>query len=143
MLGDVRRLVKRATLTAAAVFALAPAVALGAPVEVTDLRLEPSCTHPGGVVVVHDTLKTTTTRDQTLYVQVEVRYFGAPIATQLHGPFTTPPYTTITTATPTPVPWYAPVGDYTVTFGVGPTASDRTSWGTRSAGLAIRPWPLC
>jgi hypothetical protein len=130
-------------VTAAVAIALAPGAALAAPVDLTDLRLEPSCTHPGGVVVVHDTLKTTTTRDQTLYVQVEVRYFGASIATQHYGPFTTPPYTTIMTATPTPVPWYAPIGDYTVNFGIGPSAGDRTSWGTRSAGLAIRPWQLC
>jgi len=68
-------------------------------------------------------------------------YFRIPVQTsQLYGPYITGPNTTSTTNTPTVVPWYAPFGSYTVSFGVGPSADDAMGWSTRSAALYIEPW---
>src|SRR5881409_1442165 len=122
----MRHLVKRTIMTAAAVTAIAPAAtALAAPVEVTAFSLSPSCTHPGGTVTANTTVQNTTLLPQQFYAQTRTSYYGYPVQTSgVSGPYAVPTLSSLSKSTPTTVPSNAPWGDYTVLFGIGPSADN-------------------
>jgi hypothetical protein len=137
--------VKRTIITAAAVMAIAPvASAAAAPVEVTAFSLSPTCTHPGGTVTANTTVQNTTLLPQQFYAQTRTTYYGYPVQTSsVYGPYAVPSLSSLSKSTPTTIPSNAPWGNYTVVFGIGPSASSAMSWSTRSAPLKVAPAPFC
>ena len=137
--------VRRTILTTVAVLAIAPAAAaVAAPVEVTAFTLSPSCTHPGGTVTANTTVQNTTLLPQTFYAQTRTTYYGYPVQTSgVYGPYSVPPLSSLSKSTPTTIPSNAPWGDYSVTFGIGPSSSSAMSWSTRTAPLKVAPVPFC
>jgi hypothetical protein len=135
---------KRAVLAATLASAIAPAGAMGAPVEITAFSVSPSCTRPGSTVTANVTVRNTGLLFQRTYAQTRTTYFGWTVATsQVYGPYDVPPLIPASTSMQADVPWYAPWGSYTVTLGIGPSASDTMSWSTRTAPLTVAPPPAC
>ncbi len=140
----MRHLMRRAALAVTAIGAIAPATALGAPVEITAFSVSPSCARPGSTVTASVTVRNTGLLPQRTYAQTRTTYFGWTVATsRVYGPYDVPPLFPASTSMQETVPWYAPWGSYTVTLGIGPSASDPTSWSTRSAPLTVAPPPGC
>jgi hypothetical protein len=138
------RWIKRAIVGAAAVCAMAPAAAFGAPVDITAFSITPTCTHPGSTVTADVTVHNNGLLPVRIYAQTRTSYYGWLVQTSdVYGPYDVPPILSPSTSMQTTVPAYAPWGSYTVTLGIGPSPTDTTSYGTRSAGLGVAPQPFC
>jgi hypothetical protein len=121
--------------------AVPPLAAASSPVQLTGFSLSPSCTHPGGTVTANVTVQNTTLSAQTFYAQDWVTAFGVTLTRgSAVGPNTLPPLYSASQGQATQVPSYTPYGYYTVNLGVGPSSTDPTSWGQRSAALTVSPF---
>ena len=120
----------------------APGTASAAPVNVNSVTVSPSCVRPGGTVNANVTVQNTTLLPVNFYGQESATEFGAQVQRgSVLGPYTAPPLVPVSQSQTESIPWWTPWGQYTVTFGVGPSSSDPTSWSRSSAPLTVSP--LC
>jgi hypothetical protein len=87
------------------------------------------------------TVQNTTLLPQTVYSRAQTHYFGVTVQTsQVYGPYQVLPLLSETQSSSATVPYYAPWGPYSVTLGVGPSASDPMGWSTATSGFTVAPW---
>jgi hypothetical protein len=137
----MKKLLKRSAGLAAVASVLAPAAALAAPVQVNSFSISPACTHPGGTVNATVTVEDTTWFPQSFYAQESVDYFGYTVQNSgASGSYPAFPAVPETQSVSQTIPQYAPWGTYTVHLGIGPSATDASSWSTSSATFQVWPW---
>jgi hypothetical protein len=119
-----------------------PAVsAASAAPQISSFSLSPSCVAPGGTVTGTATIHNPDLWFYAAYGQARASYFGVTVQTSsVSGPYPLLPFLSESGSVASSIPWYAPWGQYTVTFGIGPSPSSLTAWGTRSATLTVSPF---